>query len=284
MGTEIKRRRLASGGSELSVTGMLEAPDKIQEIHQDFIEAGSDVILTNTYVCNSMKLSRIGLGDSDVTKLNILAVKIARNASGFVSKGRSVVIAGSMGPTSESYNPDAVPPYEDCLSAYRAQSRVLADEGVDLILVETCTTVSEARAGVAAAIEAGMPVWAALVVDANGRVKGGGTVARALKTLTEAGASAFLINCTQAPLVALALEELSNQRKVPIGVYAQGAIYGGSGWDFEPSMSPKQYLEYAKVWVALGARVIGGCCGTTPEHIRALKMGLPHRIENGSSD
>ena len=96
--------------------------------------------------------------------------------------------------------------------------------------------------------------------------------------LREAGASALLINCAQAPYVAPALKEFSGHQQVPIGVYAQGAVYEGIGWDFEPSMTPGEYLVYAREWVSLGAQAIGGCCGTTPEHIRALKEGLPDRL------
>ena len=274
MGTEIKGRGIAEGSSELSVAAMLESPEGIREIHEDFIRAGAEVIITNTYICNSGKLARIGWDASGMARVNRLAAKAALEARA-AAPNRRVIVAGSLGPLSESYNPDAVLPYEECVSAYQEQAQTLAQAGVDVILVETCTKVHEAVAGVVAAVESGMPAWAGFVVDEQGRVQSGESVLDAQTAIKEAGASVLFLNCSQAPNITAALKALAGHGEMPVGAYAQGAVYEGRGWDFEESMSPGQYLAYAKEWARLGARAIGGCCGTTPEHIRSIAGALP---------
>lgn len=274
MGTEIKRRGIASGSSELSVAAMVDSPDAIRQVHEDFIQAGAEVIITNTYICNTGKLARIGWDESGMVRINEMAAKAALDArSAFPD--RDIAIAGSLGPLSQSYNPDAVHPYEKCLADYREQARVLAGAGVDVILVETCTKIHEAVAGVTAAIELGMPAWAGFVVDEQGRVKSGESILDAQAAVKEAGASVMFANCSQIPEITAAFKVLSGNEQMPLGAYAQGAVYEGTGWDFEESMSPEQYLAHAEGWARLGARAIGGCCGTTPDHIRALSSALP---------
>ena len=282
MGTEIKMRGIAAGSSELSVAAMVESPEGIREIHEDFIRAGAEVTITNTYNCNAGKLVHIGWiskseAQAETVRLNELAAKAALEARA-AAPDHEVIVAGSLGPLSQSYNPDAVQAYEECLNAYREQVRVLAQAGVDVILVETCTMIHEAVAGVTAAVEAQMPAWAGFVVDEQGRVKSGESILEAQVAIRDAGASVLFLNCSQAPYVTAALGELVGNQEMPIGAYAQGAVYEGRGWDFKDYMSPEEYLEYAKEWAGLGARVIGGCCGTAPEHIKALAAGLSRLI------
>ncbi len=278
MGTEIKMRGIAAGSSELSVAAMVESPEGIREIHEDFIRAGAEVTITNTYNCNAGKLPHIGWiskseAQAETVRLNELAAKAALEARA-ATPDHEVIVAGSLGPLSQSYNPDAVQAYEECLNAYREQVRVLAQAGVDVILIETCTKIHEAVAGVTAAVEARMPAWAGFVVDEQGRVASGESILEAQGAIKDAGASVLFLNCSQAPYVTAALKELVGRHDMPIGAYAQGAVYEGRGWDFKDYMSPEEYLEYAMEWAGLGARVIGGCCGTAPEHIRALAAGL----------
>lgn len=278
MGTEIKRRGIAEGSSELSVSAMLQSPQAIRNIHEDFLRVGAEVIITNTYICNAAKLSHIGwISESEVeaemVRINELAAKAALDAR-TATGDNDVVVAGSMGPLSQSYNPDAVLPYDECLAAYRKQAEALAGAGVDVILVETCTRVHEAVAGVVAAGEAGKPAWAGFVVDEEGRVSSGESILDAQTAVRDAGASILFLNCSQAPYVTAGLNWLDGHQMMPVGAYAQGAVYEGKGWDFEESMSPERYLEYAREWAGLGARVIGGCCGTTPDHIGVLTAGL----------
>ena len=212
MGTEIKRRGIAAGSSELSVAAMMDSPDAIQEIHEDFIRAGAEVIITNTYICNSGKLARIGWDESGMVRINELAAKAALDARA-AFPDRDIVVAGSLGPLSQSYTPEAVHPYEKCLADYRDQARVLAGAGVDVILVETCTKIHEAVAGVTAAAELGMPAWAGFVVNEQGQVKSGESILDAQSAVKEAGASVMFANCSQVPEITAAFKALNGNEE-----------------------------------------------------------------------
>ncbi len=271
MGTEVKRRTGKPGTSVLAVNEMVESPDLIKSIHTSYIDAGADVITANTYDLNGPALAKPGLDADDAWPLTSQAVRIAREAREEATNGRDVLIAGSLGPLGSDYDPDDVPDYDTCLAAYREQVEVMADEGVDMVLVETTARVRSARAGVAAAAEVGLPAWAALLADDHGRVKSAEPLDAAVDTLVSEGASAVLINCTQPPQVSRAMESLSQYQRVPFGAYAQAAVYTGKGWEFGPSRTPQEYLDCARDWVSKGARIVGGCCGTNPDHIKALR-------------
>lgn len=270
IGTEIRRRSGLPGSSDLAVTQMIKSPGLIRELHEDYIKAGADIITANTYDCNRPALEQVGIEPSRVAHITAMAVELAREARDGAGHEREVCIAGSLGPLGSDYDPDDVPPLDVCLSVYREQVEAMASSGVDFILVETAARVRSARAGVKAAVEMGLTVWASLIADSKGRVKSGEPWGEAVEVLLSDGASAVLINCTQPEDLSLAMKELAQQSAVPVGAYAQCARYKGFGWEFGPSMSPQRYLDYARQWVDAGARIIGGCCGTTPEHIRAL--------------
>ncbi len=269
-GTEIKRRSGLPGSSDLAVSQMIKSPELIRELHEDYIRAGADVITANTYDCNRSALEQVGIDPSQVAHFTAIAVEMARGARDGAGHGREVYIAGSLGPLGSDYDPDDVPPLNVCLSVYREQVEAMVSSGVDFVLVETAARVRSARAGVKAAVEMGVTAWASLIADSKGRVKSGESWGEAVEILVSDGASAVLINCAQPEDLSLAMKELAQQGTVPVGAYAQGARYKGFGWEFGPSMSPQRYLDYARQWVDAGARIIGGCCGTTPEHIRAL--------------
>lgn len=274
MGTEIVRQSGRSGTAVIAVTEMVDSPELIRNIHKAYIEAGADVITANTYDLNGPALAKPGLEASQVESLTSLAVRIAREAREDAANGRDIVIAGSLGPLGSDYDPDDVPNYEVCLEAYREQVQAMATAGVDLVLVETAARVRSARAGLAAAVEAGLPAWAALLADDQGQVKSGESLEEAVETLVSEGASSVLINCTQPPQVSKAIQRLGQKKRIPFGAYAQGAVYSGQGWEFGPSKSPGEYLDWARDWVSNGAQIVGGCCGTTPDHIKALRSNL----------
>ncbi|MDP6454718.1 MAG: homocysteine S-methyltransferase family protein [SAR202 cluster bacterium] len=270
IGTEIRRRGGDTGRSDLAVIHMLESPGLIREIHADYINAGADVITANTYDCNRHALILDRLDGDSAQYLTRMAVELAidaRNSSGV----EGVLVAGSLGPLASDYDPNDVPPFETCLSDYREQVQVMVEAGVDFVLAETAAQERSARAGVVAASEAGLPVWASLLAGPDGTVASGASWGEAVETLVSAGAAAVLINCTMPDAITLSMNELGRQNQAPVGAYGQGALPAGHGWRFEPSMTPDEYAKHAQDWVDLGARIIGGCCATTPEHIRYLR-------------
>ena len=274
IGTEIKRRSGLPGSSDLAVSVMVQSPQIVRTLHEDYIKAGAQVITANTYDSNRPALEKINVDAGQVAGLTIQAVEIAKEARARAAQDREVYIAGSLGPLGSDYDPDDVPSYNECLSVYLEQVKAMAASGVDLVLVETVARFRSARAGVAAAVEHGLPAWASLLADAKGRVRSGESLIEAAETLADDGASAILVNCTQPEDVTLAVRELTRQKRLPVGAYAQAAIYSGKGWEFGPSIPPTEYLHYARQWVDSGVNIVGGCCGTTPEHIRELKAHL----------
>jgi S-methylmethionine-dependent homocysteine/selenocysteine methylase len=153
----------------------------------------------------------------------------------------------------------------------------MVEAGVDIILAETAAHVHSARAGVVAAMDAGLPVWASLQGSPDGKVASEASWTEAVEALVSAGASAVLINCTSPDSITLSMRSLGGQKKIPVGAYGQGAPYAGDGWRFGTPMTPETYASHAQNWVELGARIIGGCCATTPEHIRYLKTEVTPR-------
>ena len=270
IGTEIRRRSGDTGRSDLAITRMLESPDLIRGIHADYIAAGADVITANTYGCNRHALSRDGLVAVMSQPLTRMAVELAIDARN-ASQVDGVLLAGSLGPLASDYDPDDVPSYETCLSAYREQAQVMAEAGVDMALAETAAQSRSARAGVVAATEVGLPVWASLLASPDGTVASGESWSETVETLVSAGASALLINCTMPDAITVSMRNLGGQHQIPVGAYGQGALPSGDGWRFEPSMTPDEYAKHAQDWVDLGARIVGGCCATTPDHIQLLK-------------
>lgn len=273
IGTEIKRRAGATQGSDLSIARMIESPDLVRQVHSDYIGAGAHVITTNSYGCSRAHQGQADLGENPMERAVRLAVEQA-NAARDASGSDDVVVAGSLGPLGGDYDPDAVPDYESCLTSYRRQVSVMADSGVDLVLVETASRVHAAKAGAVAAVEAGLPVWTGLVGSPAGTVASGESWTEAVDVLASSGASAVLVNCTSPEAITAGMAELGRQQAVPVGAYGQASAFMGRGWEFGPAMTPEDYLEHAKRWVDHGARIVGGCCATTPEHIIRLSENL----------
>jgi homocysteine S-methyltransferase len=154
--------------------------------------------------------------------------------------------------------------------------------GVDFILFESMNTVSEAVAACEAAHASGLPVWVSLVVREGARLLSGEPIAEAVKALDPLDVDVMAVNCAPIEEITAALAELRKHRSGPVGAYAHIGRYDPPSWKFGfyPRFSgtdrvpPAKYLEAARDWKRLGAQVIGGCCGTTPEHIRALRDGL----------
>ena len=270
LGTELERRGIATRLPLWSAEALLEQPELVREIHEQYIRAGAEVITTATFRTSRRTLDKVGMGDRarELTRLAVrLAVEARENAA-----ERPVWIAGSVAPLEECYDPSLVPPPDIAFEEHRELARWLAEAGVDLLLLETMNTVSEARAALEAGRPTGLPVWVSVICGADGRLLGGDTVAEAvaeLEPLEPLGPAALLINCTPAPWIEEPLRQMIERATVPVGVYANMGVPQPNG-SFRHFLSPREYAGRAAEWVGVGARIVGGCCGTTPEHIRAL--------------
>ncbi|MGA2630191.1 MAG: homocysteine S-methyltransferase family protein [Terriglobia bacterium] len=290
IGTEVLRR-----GAYWRCHGIERNPEVVRQVHVDYMNAGADVIKTNTFQLNRRaytslfhglehmrRIGPAGLEDK-AGKLVRQAVTLAREARQQAGKGSDgVAIAGVISPLEHSFRPDLSPPAAQCRADHAEIVEQMKSAGVDFILYESMNTISEARAACEAARASGLPVWVSFVVREGSRLLNGESIADAAKAVEPLGVDVVAVNCAPIADITAALSELRKHRTGPVGAYAHIGRYDPPSWKFgfyprfsgTDQIPPARYLEAAREWKRLGAQVIGGCCGTTPEHIRALREGL----------
>jgi S-methylmethionine-dependent homocysteine/selenocysteine methylase len=245
-------------------------------IHREHVEAGARVVTANTFRTDRRTMTKAGLG-RDARSWTKAAVALAREAVLEAGAGRPVAVAGSIAPLEDCYRPDLVPD-DACLRAeHGIKAGNLVAAGVDLALVETMNTAREAVAALGACVAAGLPAAVSFVCAPGKRLLSGEPVADAVAAVLAAGPPplAILVNCCPP---AVAVEALAAVRAaapaVRCGVCAngEGAPDPAAGWRFDRAsgVDIEAFVAAARRALALGATVLGGCCGTTPEHVRAL--------------
>ncbi len=274
MGTGLFRRGLSTGDSpEL---WNVEQPERVLDLHKEFVASGSDIILTNSFGANAFRLKLHG-AEARVAELNEAAAKVARVAAD--AAARPIVVAGSIGPTGEILAPVGRLEPAAAREAFREQAAALAEGGVDVLWVETMSSAEELEAAVEAASSLGLPVCATMSFDTNGRTMMGLTpdAALALAHRLVPPLAGFGANCGIGPaqLVATLLdfsrlarpgEAIIAKANCGIPEYREGAIhYTGT---------PAIMASYAILARDAGARIIGGCCGTEGRHIAAMRRAL----------
>lgn len=251
---------------------VLENPAEITRLHRDFIAAGSDIILTSTFGGSPLRLARSGLADK-CEQVSNAAVKLAREAIA----GRQVLIAGSIGPLGEMLQPLGTLDEETALENYRDQARFLSGAVVDLLLIETQFDIQEASIAVRAAKEvSSLPVICSFSFDRGKKTMMGISPEKFARAIEPLGVAALGINCGKSLQDNLgALQELAEVTSLPIWFKPNAGLPtldedGIANYD----VSPKDMAGHVKLWVNAGARVIGGCCGTSPAHLRAIASAL----------
>lgn len=271
MGTELARRGVDIGLPLWSANAFLTAPDVVRAIHRDYCAAGADIITTNTFRTTPRAFRNAGLPDRSAA-LTAQAVECAREArSGF--PGRTILIAGSMAPLEDCYRPDLVPPDADLEREHAVHARQLADAGVDLLLLETMISVREAAAACRAAVSTGLETVVSFTCRADERLYGGETLEEAVAAVLPLGPAALSLNCISPRILTPILERLRRLTDLPLAVYANVGTPGGehSGVTLIVDVTPDAYTAYAAEWTHRSCAIIGGCCGTTPEHIGRLR-------------
>lgn len=243
------------------------APDVVVAIHKAYIDAGADIIETNTFGANPIKLAEFGLADK-TEEINHKAVEIAKTAAGNKTK-----VAGSVGPLGQLIAPLGELDFDVAVEAYTRQIKALAEAGADYILLETIIDIQEMRAGVLAAKSVcELPIICQMTFEENARTVTGTDVVTMAKTLEAMGASILGMNCSLGPAQLLPLvEELGKNTNLQISVQANAGMPKLVDGKTVFPLSPAEMAAYVPKLVAAGATYIGGCCGTTPEHIQAMK-------------
>jgi len=268
MGTMLQEGGLKPGGCPELMN--LEQPDVVQKIHEAYIEAGATMIETNTFGASALKLDHYGLEDR-VKEINEAAVKIAREAS----KGRAKIV-GSLGPTGRFIVPLGDLEFEDAYRAFYEQAKALADAGADYLLFETCIDIQEMRAGLLAAKDAtNLPIICQLSYSEDGRTVTGTDPQTAAITLEALGADIIGVNCSLGPkeLVPI-IKTLAENCSVPISVLPNAGMPRLENGKTIFPMGPEEFASWGAKLVAAGATYLGGCCGTTPAHIKALAAAV----------
>ena len=268
MGTMLQEGGLKPGGCPELMN--LEQPDVVQKIHESYIEAGATMIETNTFGASALKLDHYGLEDR-VKEINEAAVKIAREAS----KGRAKIV-GSLGPTGRFIVPLGDLEFEDAYQSFYEQAKTLADAGADYLLFETCIDIQEMRAGLLAAKDAtSLPIICQLSYSEDGRTVTGTDPQTAAITLEALGADIIGVNCSLGPqeLVPI-VKTLGENCSVPISVLPNAGMPRLENGRTIFPMGPEEFASWGAKLVAAGATYLGGCCGTTPAHIKALAAAV----------
>lgn len=275
MGTELNRRGVRTELPLWSTIALMEAPDVVRKIHYDNIEAGARIITTNTFRTSVRTLAKAGLGPK-ASRLTARAVNLASVArkgaagDGIADEGE-VFIAGSVAPLEDCYSPEMAPALDDARKEHTLMAEALAAAGVDLLLVETMSTLAEASGAVEVAVATGLPVIASFTLSPEGRILDGSGLEEAVGALESLGVDALLLNCFPAQAMDDAAKRLKGLTALPVGAYANMGIPDDvEGWEAKGVLTPEDYTTHVERWLDYGVRIVGGCCGTGPEHIRAI--------------
>jgi len=251
----------------------LTRPALVREVHEEYVAAGAQVLETNTYTANRFRLSAHGLAD-EVERINGRGVEIAREAGG----GR-VWVAGSIGPLGVRIEPFGPIARDEARAVFAEQARALAIAGVDLFVVETFSHLPEIEEALRAVREVSdLPLLATVTVDKGGVTREGVDAGEAAQRLVACGADAVGVNCSEALWTLDALEVMRRAVQVPlVGQPNAGQPREVQGRSIYLA-SPDYLVAWARRAVRVGARLLGGCCGTTPDHIRTLRQAVQESV------
>jgi S-methylmethionine-dependent homocysteine/selenocysteine methylase len=265
-----------------SANALLSDPDVVRQIHLDYIEAGADIIMTNTYGIIRSELAKEGM-ENHFEELNLIACQLANEAR--EKTHQKVMIAGSLPPLFGSYRPDLVRDPTHIIPLYEEQAKLLAPQ-VDFFLCETMSSALEAQAAATAACQFDKPVWIAWTLHEKrfGCLRSGETISTALEALVDLPVSGILVNCCTPESITKAMPDLVKTEYKFIGGYANAFLPIPSDWkldgdkdtdgslDLRTDLDPDTYGEYATEWLEAGATIVGGCCGTRPAHIAKIRQ------------
>jgi S-methylmethionine-dependent homocysteine/selenocysteine methylase len=289
IGTELSKRGVDTGLPLWSARALLDAPDVLMQIHRDYVDAGADIITTDTFRTTRRTFERAGMADQSA-ELTRRAVDLVHAARAF-SPHRAILVAGSLGPLEDCYRPDLVPPDSALQEEHAEHAQRLANAGADFLFLETFGSAREAKQACAAALATGKEVVVSFLCTANGKLYSGESLEDAVAALFPLHPTGYSLNCVPARSMAAPLAELKGillKLSAKTGNRSDDpdsgpciAAYGNVGRPGEElsgtlilDVGPEEYGQLAHAWVRQGAQIVGGCCGTTPEHIAAVTSTL----------
>ena len=256
----------------------LSDPALILSIHEEYLQSGAEILETNTFGANRFRLARHGLA-SRTAEINEAGVRIARQAAEHLKDKQAgdAWIAGSVGPLGVHLEPLGKTGLEEARAAFAEQIAALAAAGVDMLMIETMPALNEAREALLAAKEAapGLPVFVMVTVDDDGNCLDGSSPAQAAALITEWGADVIGCNCSTGPATVLtAIEAMRAVTSLPLVAMPNAGMPRAVEGRNIYLCSPEYMASFARKAIKAGAQYVGGCCGTTPNHIRAMKSAI----------
>ena len=264
---------------------VLSRPEVVGAAHREYIAAGADIIETDSFSANPVRLAQLGLADR-TAQINRRAAQLAREARDVA--GVDVLVAGSIGPISSPLHGPGHVSAQVAAEAVRQQLEGLLEGGIDLVQLETWSDLTHLLAAIEAARRlSDLPVVASVTVGEDLRMADGTEPAAAARALQQAGVDVIGVNCGSGPLAGIdALEQLASAAgETPLQIMPNAGLSGRVGGAFVWAADPAWFAEEVPEFLAAGARLIGGCCGTTPEHIAAMRQALDRqRARQAGSD
>ena len=256
----------------------LSQPEVVRTVHEEYLQAGAEIIETNTFGANALRLQRYGLADK-VIEINRAGVEIARKAVNQRADKQSgkVWIAGAVGPLGARLEPLGKIGLDEAQAAFAEQIRGLAEGGVDLLLIETVSALNEAEQAILAAKSTAptLPILVMVTVDEDANCLDGSSPETAAARLTEWGADAIGCNCSVGPATVLtAIERMAAVTDLPLIAMPNAGMPRAVEGRNIYLCSPEYMASFARKLVKAGVQFVGGCCGTTPSHIRSMKSSL----------
>lgn len=273
MGTELARRGARTDRPLWSARALIEQPALVLTIHNEYVEAGAEILTTNTFRTTPRAFRNAGVADRSA-ELTDLAVTLAGEAR--AKAAHEVMIAGSLAPLEDCYRPDLVPSGQELADEHGLHAERLARNGADILLCETLGTIREAKAACKAALDTGRPVVVSFLCRADSRLYGGEPLEEAVRQIASLCPFGIAVNCMPARAIRGALDVLRSATALPLGAYGNVGMEGKEQAEsMTHAVSAEEYASLATTWLEGDMLFVGGCCGTTPEYIRRLRMILP---------
>ena len=266
----------------------IREPETVRAVHQEYLQAGAEVIETNTFGANAFRLERFGLRDK-VREINLAGAKIARQSVDAIveKQGTEAFVAGAIGPLGVRLEPLGKTGLDEARAAFAEQIAALAEGGVDLLMIETMMSIDESEQAVLAAKDVApqLPVVVMVTVDEDGNCLDGTSPEVAVARLSAVGANALGCNCSSGPATVLSVIEcMSKVTDLPLLAMPNAGMPRNVEGRNIYLTSPEYMASFARKFVKAGASWVGGCCGTTPQHIRAMKSALRAMDAQGSGE
>jgi homocysteine S-methyltransferase len=275
MGSEIEHRGFPTTLPLWSAEALLTHPEVVLQIYKDYIEAGAEIIITDTFRTTRRAFAQKGIAEQ-AAPTTALACTLAHQAREGTHSEREIFIAGSVAPLEDCYSPELTPPQPIIEAEYTEIVAQLQQGNVDFILLETMITARETLSGARAAQQHGLPFAVSFCCNDQLALLGGEPLQEVIRALEPFRPLFIGVNCVSIEIATHAVRHLRAMTTLPISVYAQGdgLADGEAGWKMAEEQHLQAYLQAAPRWLATGVQILGGCCGTTPAYIRALRQLL----------